>query len=486
MSSETDLDTINSDVSRPNVLLIIVDSLRARNVGAYGHAANTTPFLDDLAAKSLRFESAWSPAVWTLPSHTSLLSGYEVDEHEVTSHADRIRPSELVFHELHEEYGYATGLFSENTWLTEADMGIKSAFETVVGKPSVLYPDGLRPGQFAHENDYGQYLKYLGAALRSDTPLKSILNGVSSKIHYDAPRYVSRRFTPESSGEYYVESFEKWHANQMGAWAACINLMDAHRPYEPDSAYDNWDDGTARRIQSQLDDPVWPFIQDDKPRWMLKALEALYDGGIRQADVCIRQIVEHLKSTGDFEDTLLIVTSDHGEGFGEPSAVRGGPAVEHKQGVHHVQAHVPLVVNPPVDDTGVVPTPVSLTETARVIAEVVNCGESSFDRKRPVVTVCNDVNNQLIGDEPRRRASGRIESVIRSYGGTAVKQTRIGGTAESAVSEVLPNAQCSYESDEFPVDFGGAFADLRSRKAVRDDASIGERATERLEQLGYK
>ena len=473
----------NMTTSPPNVLLVVVDSLRARNVGTYGYHRETTPFLDSLAEESLLYEWAWSPAIWTLPSHVSFLTGLEVDEHGVDGPSKAIDSSEIVFDELRREYGYDTGIFSENTWLTEADMGIDGAFETVVGKPSVVFPEALRPGEFAHQNEYGQYVEYLKASLRSDHPVKSLANGLASKLQYDAPDSISQRFIPEPDGQYFVDQFLQWREQSDGPWAACINFMDAHRPYEPEPKHDLWDDGSARQIQSDLDDPVWSFLEGKEPTWKLRALEALYDGGIRQCDQYIEDIVEELKDADEFSDTLLIVLGDHGESFGEPAPETGGIAVEHKQGIHATQTHVPLLVNSPSEESGRVHQPVSLTETARVIEEVVEGSTVNFERQQQVLSVYDQMEARLV---PWADGEGtlRFEAIVGDDSPGAVRHVRSPDIAEREHAERLPSAQCSFELEASGADFGDVFEQLTDKTTTRD-AKIDDQAADRLEDLGY-
>ena len=63
------------DTSQPDIILVSIDTLRADHVSSYGYERKTTPFIDELASKGMRFSHAWSTSSWTLPAHTSLLSG---------------------------------------------------------------------------------------------------------------------------------------------------------------------------------------------------------------------------------------------------------------------------------------------------------------------------------------------------------------------------------------------------------------------------
>ena len=291
--------------SSPNVLLVVLDSVRAANCSLYGAARETTPYLSRLADESTVYAQARAPSNWSLPSHVSLFTGLDAHVHQVTVH-DRLRAGHTVFEALSAD-GYATGLFSENGFLTGRDAGLAAPFETVVGVP----------------DDYDD-------------------------------RYDTTVLDPGPDGFYYADRALAWSAEVDGPWAACLNLMDAHRPFEPREAYDHWGDDRARTLQSDL--PIrweWAFYGGDRPYWQLGALESLYDGGIRQADAVLEHVLESLRSRGALDETLVVVCGDHGDGFGQPGRVPGEPpAVSHILPMHEELLHVPLVVRPPGGATG--------------------------------------------------------------------------------------------------------------------------------------
>ncbi|MFC6974015.1 sulfatase-like hydrolase/transferase [Halomicroarcula sp. GCM10025709] len=215
----------------PNVLLVVLDSVRAHNCSLYGHRRPTTPFLESLAAESTVYTQARAPSNWSLPSHVSLFTGLEAHEHRVTVH-DRLLPGNTVFETLAAE-GYDTGLFTENGFVASHKVGLKDAFQTVE-----TVPDSCPGG------------------------------------------YDTTALNPGPDGFYYADSFDSWVTDRDGPWAACVNFMDAHRPFEPRAAFDRWGDDEARALQRDL--PTrweWAFHGGDRPYWQLNGLEALYDGG---------------------------------------------------------------------------------------------------------------------------------------------------------------------------------------------------------------
>lgn len=217
--------------------------------------------------------------------------------------------------------------------LTESS-NLDELFDTVVRDSRKVFEDAIGPVDVTVDGP----LDYLRSCLSSDYPGRALANG------------AQYRFTsPESRAGRYADAFLSWVDRRERPWAACLNLMDAHYPYTPDSAHDRWGDSRLRKLNADL---AWGSMAEeflgDRPWWQLRAIEALDDGGIHQADAAVGRIVEELDHGGTFDDTLVVVTSDHGEGFGERSRLEPGVRiVHHNWGIHEVLTHVPLVVNYP-------------------------------------------------------------------------------------------------------------------------------------------
>jgi len=299
---------------RSNVLLVVLDSVRAANCSLLGARRRTTPFLERLAGESTVYTQARAPSNWSLPSHASIFTGLETHAHGVTIDR-RLDEGNTVFERLAES-GYATALFTENGFLTSHDVGLKQAFETVEGVP----------------DDYGA-------------------------------AYDTADRNPGPDGFYYAEQFLTWSEGRDD-WAACLNLMDAHRPCEPREAYDQWADESARTLQRDLPDRwEWAFHGGDRSYWELRALESLYDGGIRQTDAILERVVERLRDREELDETLLVVCGDHGDGFGERGLLSNEPpAVSHIVPMQETLLHVPLLVRRPGQrEAGTVHAPAALT-----------------------------------------------------------------------------------------------------------------------------
>lgn len=361
----------------PNVLLLVLDSVRARNLSLYGHVNGTTPFLEEFANTTTVYTNARAPSIGSRPSHASLFTGYHAAETGVSSE-HKLRPGTTIWENLRDD-GYDTAVFSDNPFLRSNRYGFIHGFETVKTRPAdyvdVPFPSGLDSRMEASANDV---LSGIASALRDDTPVRSLVNG--------ATVLLSKRsaFLGRQLGQYhdtvagtYVDAFGEWLDGRDGPWAACLNLMDAHYPYEPAAEFDHWGSPVLRELQDEWGTSNYAkaaFHEGDRPWWQLGAFESLYDGSIRQLDAAIATTVTLLEEAGILDETLLVITSDHGEGFGERSYFDPDHRlVAHgaEGGIHDAKAHVPLLIKYPGQDLGRrVESPASLTAFPHVVRAV--------------------------------------------------------------------------------------------------------------------
>lgn len=430
-----------------NVLLVVLDSVRAANCSLYGSRRATTPALESLADNATVYRSARAPSNWSLPSHVSMFTGLETEAHRVTIH-DRLEPGHTVWDDL-SAMGYDTGLFTENGFVADHPVGLSEPFDTVVSVP-------------------------------------------------DEPRtaYATGRHTDRPDGFYYADALCDW-TDGRSEWAACLNLMDAHRPYDPAPEHDRWSTHAAHEVQSEL--PIrWEFELSDSasPADSLDHLESLYDGGIRQADAVLGSLLERLRQRGVFEETLLVVCGDHGEGFGEPGRLPGQPpAVAHIVPMSESLLHVPLVAKFPGQRTGrTVERPAALTAFPDVVRAANRGSDATFARsavvasKQPVTGDLRARYEAAVDDatpflRPSRAVYEPAETgVHKTYSwGEAVGHVTVprAGAVSATTTAGSPRAR---DRDRLDAAFS-RIDDAGVRRTPRD--SVDAAAREQLEALGY-
>lgn len=308
----------------PNVLVYVVDTLRADALGAYG-AARPTPAFDALAREGTLFEDALAPAPWTLPSSTSLLTGRDVRSHGVATGTDVLPPDVATVATSFRQAGYTTIAFSANPWFGDRH-GLNRGFLEFI---RISRPLGARGAE----------------------------NGQTSALINDA-------LLP------WLED------NAAERFLVYVHTMDPHQPYTPpieaESALDlGWRPGDRRwklarapsegRGRGRLGDVE--RLQPKAARSILEVSRKLYDATVVGWDAQLARLVETLRSLGVLDDTILVVTSDHGEEFGE-HGLSG-----HGQALYQELLHVPLLIRyPPSVPAGArVSTPVGLVDVASTV-----------------------------------------------------------------------------------------------------------------------
>jgi arylsulfatase A-like enzyme len=306
----------------PNVLVIVIDTLRADHASAYGYPRPTTPNLDRLAQQGVLFENAVSPSSWSLPSHVSLVTGRYLHDHKV----GQVQPEPWfgwgktslggfpTIGEALEQKGYRTGGFSANRTYFSHDLGFGRGFmrfEDYFCSPADSFVRTLYGREFSRI--------YL---VRSDKSLaKRILRrlGWTSLLDQDA----------EGSGSYGGAFGIRKHADTVNEEAlrwidtdphrpffAFLNYFDVHDPYGGPRSYPR---------------PAWPQVSDIDH----------YDNGVKYSDDCLGRLIAALEQRGLANNTLIVVTSDHGESLGQHSLMTHGRAL------YWELIHVPLVISYP-------------------------------------------------------------------------------------------------------------------------------------------
>jgi hypothetical protein len=276
--------------------------------------------------------------------------------------------------------------------------------------------------------------------------------------------------------------------------------MDAHLPYEPDDDHDRWGGSKLKQLQEETKDQVWEFNGGRRPWWQRKALEGLYDGTIYQMDEQVRRVVETLEERGTLEETLVVITSDHGEGFGEPSRVRPDARVAaHGAGIHEALLHVPLVVRVPGQTEGRrVEEPASLTRFPAAVRALLD-GELDHDAfvpEGPVVASSHGLEEPM--EERAReycedlwRFNGDARAVYRTSSvgddGTVRKDVT---WREEAASVLVYDAKAASTTDgegarERVADGFGTVEDVGVREESEGLGDVDEATQKRLEDLGY-
>lgn len=338
----------------PNVLLIILDTVRAANLSLYGYPRETTPNLTRLASNGVRFDQAISTAPWTLPSHASLLTGRW--PHELSaSWVVPLDDTHPTLAEFFSSRGYATGGFVANVGYCSWEFGLDRGFTRYRDFPLSL-PTIVGSSSIGRQLDRNLRLRNL---LKTD-------------------QHLVRVAAPTISGE-----FLGWlNERQDRPFFAMLNYYDAHGPYLPPAPFDRKFSASGRHADLS---PLHRYLT--RPRRTLLSAEVVqreidqYDGALAYLDQELGKLFESLTTRGLMENTIVLVTADHGEEFGEHGIY------DHGNTLYRPSVHVPLILVAPGRARGVVTRPVSLRDVPQTLARLAT-GESggfpgtSLDRSR--------------------------------------------------------------------------------------------------------
>jgi len=310
----------------PNVLVLFLDVVRADHLSLYGYHRPTTPNIDRFAQGGVVFTRAIAPSSWTLPSHASALSGRWPAELSAdwSTPLDRAHPT---LAEVLSAAGYRTGGFVGNTRFLSYETGMQRGFTRYVDYvPSA--------GATIAASALGRYLNY-------NRRLKGLL-GSEWK--------VGRR----TAGQVRV-AFEEWLAetDPERPFFAFLNFLDAHNPYTPPASHAGrfgGPTGTAT-LRARLASVVRPQPAFRTDSAGLDRAQRSYDESIAYMDEEFGKLIAGLERRGMLQNTVVIVTGDHGELFGEHGLV------DHGNSLYFPLLHVPLVATLP----GQIPAGVQVT-----------------------------------------------------------------------------------------------------------------------------
>lgn len=319
------------DGGAPNVLFIILDTVRAKSLEAFGYSQQTTPNLTRLASEGAKFLDAWSTSPWTLPSHGSLFTG----QYEHMLSTTLLSPLDDTWPVLAEHFrdrGYRTAGFAANLPYTTRESGLARGFTHYEAYP-------LSPGMIVNSS--------LGT--------RQIVLAVRRILGYNEK--LVRKRAPELT-----DSFLDWARRQDGhPWFVFMNYFDAHAPYlPPDSLSGRFGPertGWAMKDLSERED--WSPAE-------LREEQAEYEGALAFLDGELGRLFRELDAMGFRDNTLIVVSSDHGEQFGEHGLT------DHGNSMYSVLLHVPLIIRFPgrIPAGAVVERTVSMRDAAATIVDL--------------------------------------------------------------------------------------------------------------------
>lgn len=286
----------------PNIVLVIVDTLRADHLSSYHYPRLTSPHIDEMAAKGALFENAISTSSWTLPSHASMLTGLYPAQHGAQAIQDQLGANIPTIAEALSRAGYHTAAYSASPFFTRQQ--------------------GLGRGFM----EFGDFFLSPTVALNQVHYTSTIINDLSKKGWI--------RSVGWSSAVTVNASVSQWLDRTNGPFFLALNYFEVH---EPNMVPREWHGRYAaeQRSEKRIANETTRAV----PQGALQIQQKIddYDDAIAYVDDCLQQLMSNLAHRSLTNNILVIFTSDHGEGLGEHGEVGHGTTL------YYPTVHVPLI-----------------------------------------------------------------------------------------------------------------------------------------------
>jgi arylsulfatase A-like enzyme len=313
--------------AKPNVILIVIDTLRADRLGVYGNGRGLTPFLDELAGRGVVFKNAYATSSWTVPSVSSLFTSRFPSQHHMDTYDSKLPDGEVTLAEVLAAADYTTG-------------GVQANFRL---NRQLGYAQGFRDWMVLMVPD----LKVRGARVRSEA---------LAWLRGERPSEPS---SAQSAGGFGLGA-------PTEPLLLYLQYMEPHAPYQPPQPYHDRfvrpaagiDEASANAMMRTLNFKAFTPAHVD-------LLESLYDGEVASVDAELRALFAALEEDGILKNAVIVVTADHGEEFDEHGRMAHGLAL------YNETIRVPLIIVAPGIRPGtVIDLNVSLIDVAPTILEL--------------------------------------------------------------------------------------------------------------------
>ncbi|WP_254279326.1 sulfatase [Haloarcula marina] len=361
-------------MSRPNVVLVVLDSVFAARCSGHGYDRETTPELDALATEGLDYRNAYANGSWTVPTHGTMFTGRYPSEHG--AHADHRQfdvPADETLAGRLSTAGYDTVGLSTNPWVT-SEFGFDAGFDTFESvRVPLPFPDAGHPRSILKElgerglTGFAKYRRFAEWAADGN-PVKRTVNALSFRRDPD----------PHADAAVLNDRVAAW-LEDAGAdpFFMFLNYMDAHEPFSPPERVlrEFRPDACSADVEWNL-----PSLDATYDEATLDCLGDLYDASLRYLDERIGELFDTLDAHGIAEETLVVVTGDHGKALGRDGYVGAGVFLSDDL------VRVPLVLDPPAAHVDASTSPETPVDHGDVYATILAQAGVDPDRHTDLLT----------------------------------------------------------------------------------------------------
>ena len=312
----------------PNVLWIVWDTVRADHLSAYGYERDTTPYLARLAESSLVFDNCLSPASSTIPAHASMFTGLLPSEHGANNKSRWLEPFFQTIAEIYRDAGWGTYLFSAN--------------------PNIQVLENFHQGFDVEEHPWDPERRERALEILRAKSGRDRSTGMSGRFASGEVEDHELKACGELAQEGLLAYLDRLDAEGAGRpYFAFLNYMEAHAPLLPPERFRRRfmdDEGVeASYTQDRSWATKWAYTYGfrELPDGWFDVYRATYDAALAELDELLERLMEALEERGALDDTIVVLTADHGEHLGDHGLI------DHRYSLYQALVRVPLVVHWP-------------------------------------------------------------------------------------------------------------------------------------------
>lgn len=387
---------------KPNIVIIVLDAVRAQNLSFYGYHRNTTPFLSSIEQDLAIYKNAISSSYWTMPSIASLFTGMYTSGHGLVVDGDKIDRSLVTLPVLLRQYGYRCAGFVRNVYVSEYS-GLDGIFDDFYSKYRV---DTFKKAVSIISRKGVSRLQPPSITQLSNQTEKD--NSVLKEYFF---KIVARsvHMLIDSGSSTFVRNFSSWLKEyKTKPFFAFFQFLETHSPYYAPLRF-------AFKFSSIRDNIKRVFVNHDPLKFFLgkcqmtsqdsQILQSDYDNTIYYEDHLIGKIVQLLQKHGVFDNTLIIVLADHGDNIVDHGLMF------HCLCLYDTLIKIPLVVRFPanIGVTGKIPEVVQNVDIFPTILSLLDVQDKKAWEQIQ--------GNDLLGQAPPKREQGlAISELVKVFG----------------------------------------------------------------------
>ncbi|MFC7071582.1 sulfatase [Halovenus rubra] len=318
---------------KPNIVFIVMDTARAD--AFLQRETDLTPNIDAIAADGISYSRAFSVSPWTLPSHASLFTGTTPSKHGAHAGHKQLENEQRLLPEVLSEAGYRTVGISNNTWISE-EFGFARGFDVFRKNWQYIQSD-VDLGKVARAREGVDKLRGVAYKILDGNPVVNVANAVYGQL--------VRKQAKDDGAQSTNDWIRDWLAQRDTElpFFLFVNYLEPHLEYRPPREYVEplLPEQVSYEEAMEVNQDAWRYIaqQVEMDEADFEILEALYRAEISYLDQQIGELQEYLKNEDEWEETIFVVTGDHGENIGDHGLM------DHQYGLYDTLLHIPLIIN---------------------------------------------------------------------------------------------------------------------------------------------